>query len=63
MPTYIGLANTLVAPSAMLAPLFGGWLADQFGYQTTFLASAFGGLLTAVVLFFVLKDTHEVTSP
>jgi MFS family permease len=63
MPTYIGLANTLVAPSAMLAPLFGGWLADQQGYQSTFLASALGGLLTAIVVFFLLKDTRQVSAP
>lgn len=58
-PTYIGLANTLVAPSAMLAPLFGGWLADQFGYQTTFLVSAISGVMTVLVLFLLLQDTSE----
>jgi MFS family permease len=35
-PAYIGLANTLVAPASMVAPIFGGWLADQAGYPTTF---------------------------
>ena len=55
-PAYIGLANTLVAPTAFLIPLFGGWLADLEGYQATFIASAMGGLITALVLMFFLKD-------
>ena len=32
-PTFIGLANTLVAPSTILAPFIGGWLADTAGYS------------------------------
>lgn len=59
MPTYVGLANTLVAPSALLAPLFGGWLADRFGYQTTFLVSAISGIITVLVLFLLLDDASE----
>lgn len=38
-PTYIGLANTLVAPSSLLAPLIGGWLADAWGYQVAFVVA------------------------
>jgi MFS family permease len=49
-PAYIGLANTLVAPSTILAPLAAGWLADAVGYQAMFIASIVGGLITAVVL-------------
>jgi MFS family permease len=55
-PAYIGLANTLVAPSAFLIPLIGGWLADTAGYQTTFITSAIGGIITFAVLIFFLKD-------
>lgn len=61
MPTYIGLANTLIAPSAMLAPLFGGWLADQFGYPITFLVSTISGIITVMVLFLLLHDASEIT--
>ncbi|HVN54026.1 MAG TPA: MFS transporter, partial [Anaerolineaceae bacterium] len=39
-PTYIGLANTLIAPSTILAPIVGGWLADLSGYPATFISSA-----------------------
>jgi MFS family permease len=55
-PAYIGLSNTLIAPSTILAPLMGGWLADTAGYPVTFVASALGGLATAVVMVMLLKD-------
>ncbi|MCI0521748.1 MAG: MFS transporter [Chloroflexi bacterium] len=48
-PAYIGLANTLIAPSTILAPLFGGWLADQAGYPAAFLASAVCAVITFLV--------------
>jgi len=60
-PAYIGLANTLVAPTAFLFPLLGGWLADSAGYQTTFLVSAIGGLCTFGALIIFLKD--QKTTP
>ncbi len=49
-PTYVGMANTLIAPSAILAPLVGGWLADSAGYHTTFIVSAALGLLAVFVI-------------
>jgi MFS family permease len=51
-PLYIGLANTLIAPLALAAPLLGGWLADNAGFQSTFLVSVVCGILAAVVLLF-----------
>jgi MFS family permease len=59
-PAYIGLANTLVAPSAILAPLLGGWLADSAGYPVAFLASAVSGLLTALILHVIVQDPRHV---
>jgi MFS family permease len=56
---YIGLANTLIAPATILAPLFGGWLADRAGYPVTFLASAVCGVLTLLVFFFCLRDPRR----
>ena len=58
-PTYIGLANTLVAPATILAPIFGGWLADTAGYQTTFAVSAISGLVTSACLYFFVKNPHR----
>lgn len=55
-PYYIGLANTTVAPAALLAPLFGGWLADAFGFEATFLVAGVSALGTAALLFFALRD-------
>jgi MFS family permease len=55
-PAYIGLANTFVAPFTFLAPVIGGWLADQSGYQATFLFSAIAGILTLVILYFAVQD-------
>lgn len=55
-PTYIGLSNTLVAPFTIIAPLIGGWIADAAGFQTTFMVSAVGGLVIAVMLYFLVHD-------
>lgn len=55
-PTYIGLSNTLVAPFTIIAPLIGGWIAETAGFQTTFMVSAIGGLVTAVLLVWLVRD-------
>jgi MFS family permease len=55
-PTYIGLSNTLVAPFSIIAPLIGGWIAETAGFQTTFMVSAVGGLVIAVLLFWLVRD-------
>jgi MFS family permease len=60
-PAYIGLANTLVAPSTILAPLLGGVLADAAGYPTAFLSSVAGGLLTIAILYFLVRDPRTRT--
>jgi MFS family permease len=55
-PSYIGLANTLIAPTAFIIPILAGLLADSVGYQATFWATAVGAVATALVLTFILKD-------
>jgi MFS family permease len=55
-PSYIGLANTLIAPTAFIIPLFAGWLADYAGYHATFLVTSIGAIVTALVLSFFMKD-------
>jgi MFS family permease len=59
-PLYIGLANTLVAPVSLLAPIIGGALAQYMGFHATFLLSVVAGLLTAAVLQFGLSDPRRV---
>jgi MFS family permease len=60
-PYYIGLANTLIAPVTLIAPIVGGWLADTTGFQATFFLAAAGGLATAVLLIFGLRETRGAT--
>jgi len=55
-PTYIGMANTLIAPANILAPFLGGWLASSFGYPAAFLCSALGGLAAAGIFHFLVHD-------
>jgi len=59
-PAYIGLVNTLAAPTAFIIPLFGGWLADSAGYQATFIASSIGAIVTVFVLGFILRDQRKI---
>jgi len=61
-PTYIGMANTLIAPFAITAPLLGGWLADLSGYQATFFGAALAGVITVFVFHLFVKDPAEVAS-
>ena len=58
-PYYIGLINTLVSPAALLAPLIGGWLADQFGYSSTFLIAAACGIITALLMISVREPRQH----
>jgi MFS family permease len=55
-PVYIGMANTLIAPVTIGAPLLGGSLAEQFGYPPLFIICAVAGVLTALVLFLFVYD-------
>lgn len=60
-PLYIGLANTLIAPFTLLAPIIGGGLADAFGFHSTFAVAVICGLATAVLLQFVVRDPQPRT--
>ncbi len=58
-PVYIGMSNTLVAPFTILAPILGGWIADSFGYQTTFMISALGGVVITLMMIFLVKNPRQ----
>jgi MFS family permease len=55
-PTYVGMANTLIAPASVAAPLLGGWLADTAGFNYTFITAAAAGVGTALLLFFFVRE-------
>jgi MFS family permease len=59
-PVYIGIANTLIVPATVIAPLLGGWLADAIGFHITFFVSAGAGFLTVLVLHLMLKDPRTL---
>lgn len=62
-PAYIGLANTLLAPANILAPVIGGWLAELAGYPAAFVTSAMGGLIAAAVFVFFVKGPDKPNYP
>jgi MFS family permease len=49
-PLYIGLGNTAVAPSILVAPLIGGLIAQSASYPAAFVVAAAAGVLAAVVI-------------
>lgn len=58
-PYYIGLANTLIAPITLLAPILGGWVADSVGYQATFGVAAVSAILTVLLIVFLLSEPRH----
>ena len=58
-PEYIGLANTLIAPSTFLAPILAGWMIDNISYQIAFLAAAVAGIATLLVLIAGVHDPRK----
>ena len=56
VPTYTGLASTLVAPAAFIAPLIGGLLADAAGYPVVFAIAAVAAIANAALLVTRVHD-------
>lgn len=57
-PYYIGLANTLVAPATLLAPVVAGFLAQTINFEAVFVLSVGGALASLLVLYFFVRDPH-----
>ncbi len=55
-PFYIGLANTLIAPVTVFAPIIGGWLVDAVSFELTFSIFALAGLLSMLVYMLPMED-------
>jgi len=58
-PYYIGLANTLVSPATLFAPILGGWLADGVSYEAMFALAAVSSLITTLLLVFVMHEPRK----
>lgn len=58
-PIYIGLANTLIAPVTILAPIIGGWLIDGVSFELTFGIFALAGLLSMIVYLVPMQDPRN----
>ena len=61
-PTYIGLANTIPGAAGAIAPLVGGWLAGAVSYQAMFTLAAVVGLLSWILLRFMVRDPRHINS-
>ena len=59
-PTFVGLMNTVQAPALALAPLIGGLLADNFGYQVTITVGLLLFAFAAVFCTLYMKDPREL---
>ena len=55
-PYYIGMANTLIAPVTVFAPIIGGWLIDAVSFELTFSIFALAGLLSILVFVIPMDD-------
>jgi MFS family permease len=58
-PFYIGLAQTLTAPAAIIAPLIGGWVADAQGFLLTFGLSSLLSIVVMAILVFLVKEPRK----
>ncbi len=62
-PYYIGLANTLIAPGAIVAPILGGALAEGANFGAAFIVAAVAGVIGAAVLVFIVREPRSVAYP
>ena len=59
-PTYIGLTNTLLAPTRAAAPLIGGWLATWQGYPVLFLGAVLCSVAGAALIGGWLREPRHL---
>src|SRR5439155_20277191 len=62
-PTYIGVANTTLAPVAALGPLLAGWLAELASYNALFVALLTIGLVGMLALHWGVRAPGRVAQP
>ena len=60
-PFYIGMANSLIAPVTVFAPVIGGWLVDAVSFELSFGIFALAGLLSIIVFVIPMQDPRGAT--
>ena len=58
-PTFIGLTNTLLAPTTFLAPIIGGWIATVFNFQIMFMITMVCGIIGGLLLLFWVEEPRQ----
>ena len=59
-PTYIGLTNTLLAPVTFFAPIFGGWVATTYDFNSLFTLTLICGLIGGALLAFWVREPRHI---
>jgi len=59
-PTYIGLANTCVAPFWALSPLAGGWIVSTLGYKALFSTALGFSLIGWLLLHWLVQEPRRL---
>jgi MFS family permease len=62
-PTYIGVANTALAPVSALGPIVAGLLASATGYNSIFIALSLIGLVGMIILHWQVVMPKQVAEP
>jgi DHA1 family multidrug resistance protein-like MFS transporter len=55
----LGLVQTALFAGSSLGPMFGGYIADTFGYRETFLFSAALALIAALLVIVLVREPQE----
>ena len=58
-PFYIGMANSLIAPVTVFAPIIGGWLVDAASFELSFGVFALAGVLSILVFLGPMQDPPQ----
>ncbi len=61
-PFYIGMANTLIAPVTVFAPIIAGWLVDAASFELAFTLFALAALLSLLVYLIPMRDPSETVN-
>jgi len=61
LPTYVALANTMIALPVLFAPIIGGWLADTIGFQSLFIVALVFSILGWIMMRWNVRDPRHLT--